>query len=230
MDNDGVYHVYNDKGLMAWAAAAKTDLSTSCTLENNITMPAPTETDGSNWEPVGTSDNEFTGIFDGNGHTITGLVVKSTETYVGFIANNHGTVKSLTLEGAKINGKSHVGGVAGHNSGAISNCTVAADCNFPGIYTYLGGIAGYNDGGAVTGCSVWCSFDGMYVGGICGFTSNGSFTNCCFMGDYISGSYSYIGGIVGFASGVPTFTNCTYKNCEKGVGSENIDPDGITKM
>ena len=233
VDNDGVYHVYNDKGLRAWAAATKTDLSTSCTLENDITMPTDGENATNNWTPVGTSDNKFTGTFDGNGHTITELMVNSTEEYVGFIANNYGTVKSLTLKGAKIKGKSKVGGVAGHNSGTISDCTVAEDCSFPGINTCFGGITGYNENKSIiTGCNVLCNLDGgSTVGGISGYDNGGSFTNCSFMGEYILGSDEHVGGIVGFALIDTTkFKECTYKNCEKGVGSENIDPDGITKM
>ena len=233
VDNDGVYHVYDDKGLRAWAAAAKTDLSTSCTLENNITMPTDGENATNNWEPVGTSNNKFTGTFDGNGHTITELMVNSTEEYVGFIANNYGTVKSLTLKGAKIKGKSKVGGVAGHNSGTISDCTVAEDCSFPGINTCFGGITGYNENKSIiTGCNVLCNLNGgSTVGGISGYDNGGSFTNCSFMGEYILGSDEHVGGIVGFAQiDITKFKECTYKNCEKGVGNMDIDPDGITKM
>ena len=186
-----IYHVYDYKGLMEWAEKGN---GCSCKLEADITMPEPTNGE-SNWTPT---DVKTYGIFDGNGHTITGLRVNTTVYYAGFIANNKGTVKNLTLKDAKITGKSNAGGVVGSNyDGKIENCHVAEDCSV------------YGSG---------------YVGGISGYTSGGSFTNCSFMGNAISGSN--IGGIVGGAYGT-TFTNCTYKNCDKGVGNMNIDPDGI---
>ncbi|MFS6553999.1 fimbrillin family protein, partial [Parabacteroides distasonis] len=82
IDANGVYHVDTPEGLKAWAEAVKNNPAISCILENNITMPAPEADDGSNWIPVSSG---FNGTFDGNSKIIKGLVVNSTESYIGFI-------------------------------------------------------------------------------------------------------------------------------------------------
>jgi len=216
-----IYHVYDYNGLMAWAAAGGNN---SCKLEADITM----QTD--NWTPVG----NFHGTFDGNGHTITGLKVNSTETYVGFIKYNHGTVKNLTLRGANINGGDHtVGGVVGNNfGGKIENCHVTEDCSVYGYYA--GGIAGKNEnGGTVTGCYALCLLTGKEkctFGGIIGeFSGSGSLTACYSKCRYSDKNF-HIGGIVGIVvSGTPTFTACYWQGCTRGVGNATSDPEGVTQ-
>ena len=216
-----IYHVYDYNGLMAWAEKGN---GCSCKLEADITM----QTD--NWTPV---DN-FYGTFDGNGHTITGLMVNSTETYVGFIAKNHGTVKNLTLKGANIKGGDNtVGGVVGYNfGGKIENCHVTEDCSVYG--NPAGGIAGKNEnGGTVTGCYTLCSLAGKSFctfGGIIGiFSGSGSLTACYSKCSSYTKGFT-IGGIVGnVTSGTPTFTACYYDNCDKGVNNAT-DPDPTIKV
>ena len=208
------YHVYDYNGLKAWAATSGTR---SCKLEADITMPELKDGETYNWTPLDVGPYS---IFDGNGHTITGLMINSTGSYVGFIANNNGTVKNLTLKDANIKGGDNtVGGVVGYNSGTISACHVAEDCS---VYGYdVGGIAGKNYGGTVTGCYALCSLTGKQLctfGGIIGgFSGSGSLTACYSKCSY-SDTGSFIGGIVGTASGTPTFTACYYDNCTKGVG------------
>lgn len=217
-ENTDTYHVYDDKGLRAWAAAGG---NYSCKLEADITMPELKNGETYNWTPLDV-DNRVT--FDGNGHTITGLVVNNQTTdYVGFIANNHGTVKNLTLNGANVTGKLYVGGVVGNNfGGKIENCHVTEDCS---VYGYnAGGIAGSNEnGGTVTGCYALCSLNGKDdmspLGGIIGRFYGGSLTACYSKCSYSDKSF-HIGGIVGNASGAtPTFTACYYDKCDKGVNN-----------
>lgn len=212
-----IYHVYDYNGLMAWAEKGG---NCSCKLEADITMPEPENGNTYNWTPA---EVDLNGIFDGNGHTITGLVVNSTETYVGFIANNHGTVKNLTLKGANIKGGDNtVGGVVGYNfGGKIENCHMAEDCSVYG--NPAGGIAGSNEnGGTVTGCYALCLLTGKdkcTFGGIIGrFSDSGSLTACYSKCSYTNGSMT--GGIVGnVARGTPTFTACYYDKCDKGVNN-----------
>lgn len=82
------------------------------TVENDIDMTnRPTWTYGlSRW-----GTEPFTGIFDGQGHTIKGLnVINPDEPYIGlfnFFAGD--TIRNLTLESCKFEGKGHVGSLAG---------------------------------------------------------------------------------------------------------------------
>lgn len=94
---DGVlYHVYTEAGLWAWAEAVKTDKTIYCTLESDITMPTLADGEESNWTAIGDGDNPYTGTFDGNGHTISNLIV-SGNSHQGFIGKLWLTSKTLCL-------------------------------------------------------------------------------------------------------------------------------------
>lgn len=87
------------------------------------------------WTPIGLGSSEeydtfdgtaFTGVLDGDGHTISGLDTGNLETDagVGLFAKvgQGGAVRNLTLDDAYAYGRYWVGGVAGINDGAIENC------------------------------------------------------------------------------------------------------------
>ena len=162
---------------------------------------------GNGWDPIGSdgiyAGNKFTGIFDGNGYTISGLRIAvstapsgvSKTRYAGLFANNAGTIKNLTVSDDIDNtynyGVLYTGSIAGYNSGIITNCV-----NESNNYTYKGSYDG--------------SYD-HYVGGIAGY-STGEITQCYNIGN-ISGenSYRYYECDVyvsGIACGSGTISNC----------------------
>jgi hypothetical protein len=118
----------------------RTNLGEVYRLMANITPPQT-------WTPFGT----FTGIFDGNGHTIN---FQNSPTSNGLFHTNSGTVKNLGLVDVNISGDNFdmdasVGGVAGMNtfSGVIKNCYVTGVVEGGGwMFGYVGGIAGKNQG------------------------------------------------------------------------------------
>lgn len=65
------------------------DLSAHYKLMADIDMAAFLEEidmEGEGWEPIGTEANPFTGSFDGNGKTITGLYINRPQmNYVGLV-------------------------------------------------------------------------------------------------------------------------------------------------
>lgn len=220
VDNDGVYHVYDAKGLRAWAAAAKTDLSTSCTLENNITMPTDGENATNNWEPVGSAFNAFTGVFNGNGHTIYNLnISKSSAMIIGFITmlgstEKSGEIKNLKLYSANVTGGASVGCVVGAiANGSISYCGVSGNSKVKG-YQSVGGVVGATDNNASDAKITACYFSGTAetskqdgtIGGVCGSMGNGTmlacYSNCTFT---FNGTPLYAGGVMAkLLSGVST--------------------------
>ena len=131
---------------------------------------------GSGFETVPT----FGGIFEGNGHTIEGLIYSAPVSNYGIFANiqKTGVVKNLTVKGTiHPEGKQVVtGGICGNNSGQIINCV------FDGVidaYDYAGGICGYNElSGIISGCTSNGSVVGAhYTGGIAG-ENVGLISNC----------------------------------------------------
>jgi len=208
------YTVYTAKGLLDWSEAARADLTTNLVLAADITL-----TGENNWTPVGAYDEfvsdedntEYIGIINGGGHTITGLHINNNSDDQGFISalGEGGTVKNLTFADVHMTAGQYSGIVAGNSKGTVENCHVTS-----GVNSYIhgsqcvGGIVGYNVG-SVTGCtnSGTVSGSGSYVGGIVGQGSvDAVITNCTNSGT-VSGEDQYVGGIVGENLG--SVTNCT---------------------
>lgn len=255
VDNDGVYHVYDDKGLRAWAAAAKTDLSTSCTLENDITMPTDGENATNNWTPIGT-DNGFTGVFNGNGHTIYNLNISknSSAMKIGFIAalgstEKSGEIKNLRLYSANVTGGHSVGCVVGFIiNGSISYCGVSGNSKVKGNQG-VGGVVGATNLSASDIKITACYFSGTaetskqngISGGVCGKMGYGTmlacYSNCTFT---FNGNPIYAGGVIAqFISGASgasgTSTDCYWAatgvtagigHLESGMTDTTVNVDG----
>lgn len=123
------------------------------------------------WTPIGNEDNKYTGTFDGNGKTISGLYFHdSGANYVGLFGYSSGTIKNVGVVDPYFNGKENVGGVCGYNNGGtIENCynrgTVSGSSNC------VGGVCGFSTG-TITNC-----YNTGDVGGVCGANS-GTITNC----------------------------------------------------
>ena len=75
----------------------------------------------SEWTPIGNEDHLYTGTFDGNGKTISGLYIDSDADYQGLFGYlgtsgiNTGTVQNLSVSGS-VSGSDHVGGVVGQTA------------------------------------------------------------------------------------------------------------------
>ena len=185
------YEVYNANGLLEWNEAARNDLSINCTLIADIDLT------GKEWTPIGTESQPYTGTFDGNNYTITGLTVNQTRNYVGLIGciGSDGTVKNVKLENVNITGDGYfVGGVAGTNYGTIENCSV--DGTLTNNRHYLGGVVGDNYG-SIIGCSSSGTITGTSpdVGGIGGQSVGGTIMACYSVAN-IKG-WSSSGGVLG---------------------------------
>ena len=216
------YTVYTAKGLLDWSEAARADLTTNLVLAADITL-----TGENNWTPVGAYDEsvsdedntEYIGTINGGGHTITGLHINNNSDDQGFISalGEGGTVKNLTFADVHMTAGQYSGIVAGNSKGTIENCHVTS-----GVNSYIhgsqcvGGIVGYNVG-SVTGCTNngTVSGSGSYVGGIVGHgTADAVITNCTNNGT-VSGEDEYVGGIVGENLG--SVTNCTNSGIVSGT-------------
>jgi len=163
---------------------------------------------GAGWIPVGTSANKFTGNFNGNGKTITGIFINRTSSYVGFWGSISGaTVSSLGLISVDITSSgsinyNYIGGFAGEmGTPNVSKCYSTGIVSGSGSYT--GGFCG-NSANVLSNCYSTCNVNGnSYVGGFIGYNSY-TLTNCYSIGS-VSGT-SNVGGFCGFNGN--TITNC----------------------
>lgn len=123
----------------------------------------------------------FSGVFDGNGYTISGINISSSSPNLGFInkIGDTGIVRNLGLQGTVTStGSQYVGGIAMENAGLIQNCYVAINVT---AVNYIGGIVYSN---AKTGTITNCVFVGTLTetdpvtqtrtGGIAGVVRTGS--------------------------------------------------------
>ena len=187
-------------------------------LMENITLNSSEE-----WTPIGSDSRPYTGTFDGNGKTISGLYINNTSSdtayqglfgYLGTSGDNKGTVQNLTVTGS-VKSDYYVGGVVGYNNGGtVTGCIFSGSGSVSGSY-YVGGVVGENSGsvincyntGSVTGVTgVTGSSD--YVGGVVGSNNNASVENCYNIGKVTgSADSSNVGGVVGQNNGSSTVEN-----------------------
>ena len=187
--------------------------------------------------PVGNSDREFNGTFDGKGHSISGVGIDSPDDYQGVFGNveNKGTVKNLTLDNSNISAHGYVGGIVGLNQGTIENCHVTSSVtiqdNGDSESENFGGIAG-SSLGTIYGCTSAANVEGdEYVGGIVGELGDADkMEDCLYLGNSVIGD-NYVGALCGNNAG--SISNSYYvpwTDGPKGVGSNTSsnDEDGAT--
>ena len=130
------------------------------------------DTDSEGYAFEGTA---FTGVFDGNGHSIINLLIDTAgadNDYLGVFGYPSGSgaqIINLSVENATVNGESgssYVGGLCGRNySGSISNCCSTASVSGGNS---VGGLCGLNSGSISVSYST-STVSGMRdVGGLCG--------------------------------------------------------------
>ena len=167
------------------------------------------------WRPMGMADEKgnltgwYTGIFDGNGHSISGLYVNRDEaaddvhtwfkSCIGLFGYYSGVTRNLSVLDSYMRGKDCIGGICGYNDGGtIQNCYSAATvCGD----SYIGGICGRSEGDSIiencynTGYVYGAT---RSIGGICG--DNSATLQGCYNVGNVNGKF-YVGGIVGESSG-----------------------------
>jgi len=147
IQNDGSYTVYNADGLLAWNEAAQKDESINCTLTADIDLT------GKDWTRIGTWPG-YSGVFNGQGHRITGLNFSAASFGLFYFLNVSGVIKNLQLIDVNLDGSS--GGAAGmvdRNHGQIIACSVTGKIS--ASYGGTCGIAESNYGDIIA-----CWFNG----------------------------------------------------------------------
>ena len=245
---DAVYEISN-AGQLYWFAglvngtlsgvtqntSANAVLTADIVVNKNVLKSDGTVNEGTfkEWTPIGNSYNgSYTGIFEGQNHTISGLYFKQENTEeVGFFGYNRGKISNVGILDSYFCGFSQVGGVCGYNSSTITNCYnkgvvdgtadrassfggvcgcnlgILTNCYNTGIVKgqlFVGGVSG-NNGKMITNCYNTGIVKGHeWVGGVSGENS-GTIINCNNEGK-VSGTEYYVGGVSG--ENKKTITNC----------------------
>ena len=234
-----IAQVENANGLQEIAAAINEGTVASdatIVLNGDIDLSAMTRSVESNWTPIGTEENPYTGTFNGNGNTIKNLTLVETEAkegkaFIGFFGYaKNATIQNVTFENVYINipcldidhSQGHIGAVAGSLEGTstIENVTVKGDIEVYATQNANGAsrvavVAGGNSYGNVTMKNVHViANEGSYLiannntGALAGQLQGKSvFENCSSNIDVTVNKF-FAGGIIGLAAGDQTFINC----------------------
>jgi hypothetical protein len=165
----------------------------------------------------------FHGVFDGNNHTISHLVIQGGS-YLGLfgLLESTGRISNLGLEAVDVNGtgavigglvaynyvgsiaasystgtvngNEDVGGLVGYNRGSVTQSSSTGTINGSG--DYIGGLVGFNRG-SITQSASTCTINGTgdYIGGLAGSNLYGSITRSS-SSSTVNGN-EQVGGLVG---------------------------------
>ena len=156
-------------------------------------------TTGAGWQPIGDFSSAFTGQFEGNGFTISNLMIDRSGTDgVGLFAYIDGgaEIANVGLLNVHITGGEDVGGLVGENGGTITNSYVTG--SIAGNIEDIGGLVGGNEGDITNSYATVSITGGYSTGGLVG-DNEGDITN-----GYATGSVSgdsELGGLVGANEG-----------------------------
>jgi len=143
-------------------------------------LASATANQGKGWQPIGTRNDPFSGIFDGQGLEIRNLCInRPDEKYMGVFSFLRGgcTIKNVGVVNVDIIGNDYVGSLVSTVCGIVSNC------HSSGIATgndYVGGLVGR------IGSYGYCTASG---------TVSNSYSTVIVSGDY------RVGGLVAYNMG-----------------------------
>ena len=208
-DSDEAYEIGN-AGQLYWFAGLVNGTLTDGTAQNlkaNVVLTADitvnedlltsinTDDDGNvtngssfkAWRPMGMADEKgnltgwYTGIFDGKGHSISGL---------------YANLYDAPVEDSDYTSNKNCAGLFGSHAGVTRNLGIM-DSYIRGDMC-VGGICAYNDAGTIQNCySTATVYGESYLGGICGRSRSNSIIENCYNAGYVYGAARSIGGICG---------------------------------
>lgn len=247
---DGYYEITN-QGKLYWFADQVSNkgqtninakLTADITLNSNVLNENGELNTGASvnftpWTLIDTNTKPFTGTFDGNNKTISGLYINVTADYVGLFGcvGVNGKVINVTLADSYVSGKSYVGGICGSNmGGTLQGChntgTVSGN-------SWVGGVCGYNfESGILQGCynNGNVTGTGNCVGGVCGQNNSSSTVKGCYNTGEVIGN-NPVGSVCGWNGGA-TVEKCYYlagtsaKAVGDGSGNRNETCESKTEL
>lgn len=258
-----------DDGTISWVkqdgetAAETVEIATAeelAAINDNLSgryvLTADIDLAGAEWTPIGTyapsgeseeeqeipaSDTAFTGIFDGQGHTISNLTINQPEGWAmglfGCVAN--ADVGNFTLESATVDGTVMVADAVGyaycstvHDITLLNGKVIAHASEMSGEGMY-GGIVGAGMASLISDCTAQAEIvlpdntaNAGIVGGGLELTS---VVNCSATGSIAAGDNCYgLGGVSGCGFGAEEFTGDTAEDVTITCGDNCFWIGGVT--
>ncbi len=172
---------------------------------------------GTGWQPIGSPEQPFSGVYSGDGHKILGLYIANpTASYQGLFGyTSSAEVYEISLEGATLTGFDYSGALIGcAEQTAISNCQAQGHINGGSV---VGGLVGSLElGSSLFQCMANAIVQGVWsVGGLCGYNKGGgTIYQCKSLGQVVGNNA--VGGLLGTQQGSQT-TACYSRASVSGV-------------
>ena len=197
-----------------WSGDNATGYSLDTGDNNDDYFPIDSTTDNSaGWMPIGDLTSSFTATFDGNGYTISNLVIRRAKKNMGLFGVTSGaTIRNIGLidnlsDYTGSGGNNSIGGLIGRSVGSTiikSHTTGNADSGAGSIDT-IGGLIGriLNNSAVIASYATGNSYgagDSVVVGGLIGHSvTNNTIIACYATGNVNTGDSAddYVGGLVG---------------------------------
>lgn len=242
-DAEGCYQVA-DAFQLFWFAGLVNGTLTDGTEQNtsaSAVLTADIDLSGETWTPIGSESTPYTGTFDGQGYTISGMTIENAESYSGLFGNVTGTVKNFTVTGSiTITGDetvAKVGGAVGSlgtasAGGTVSGVISGVDITVSAGNDHIGGVVGSmpeNSSPTVENCiytgKITVTVAAGSVAGIVGYIRTGTIQNCANQGSIsvdVGGTGS-VGGILGYCNnGGIYIRNCYNTGAISADGTDNV--------
>ena len=178
------------------------------------------------WTPIGSESNPYTGTFDGQGHTISGMTIENATGYSGLFGNVTGTVRDFTVDGTiTINTTAtdlKVGGAVGclgttSAAGTVSGVTSKVNITVTSGKGHIGGVVGSMMGDhepKVENClytgNIKYSADADCVAGVVAYIRSGHILNCANRGTVSVNGTGGVGGILGYGNNKEIYIRSCY--------------------
>ncbi|MBQ7699811.1 MAG: hypothetical protein IJT49_05665 [Clostridia bacterium] len=200
--DDGYYYISSPEELLAFANKVNVDLEVGACAKLTADIDLSSV---SSWAPIGKSNTEYNGNFDGCGHKIYNLNIEKDSDFIGLFGYiDGGKVNDLTIASGSVKGNIAVGGIVGHiENGSIKNCNNNAVIEGR---KNVGGIVGSSAGTVIENCNNTADIKlsdksgeiPSSFGGITGASDGDSSINDCKNSGEVGGSgVNHVGGIAG---------------------------------
>ena len=242
-DAQGRYQLA-DAFQLRWFAALVNGTLTDGTAQNaaaSAVLTTNIDLTGADWTPIGNASTIYTGTFDGQNHTISGMTIENAESYSGLFGNVTGTVRDFTVTGSiTITGDetvSRVGGAVGSLGtasvgGTVSGVTSKVNITVSAGNDHIGGVVGSmpeNSSPTVESCvytgDINITVAAGSVAGVVGYIRTGTIQNCANQGGISinTGGNGSVGGILGYCNnGKIYIRNCYNSGSIAAEGTANV--------
>lgn len=211
-DEDGNYLIGSVQDWKRFAAIVETTPNANAKMTADVDLGDDQTMVGIGLTPNHSNVKPFSGIFDGQGHTLTvAYTGRTNELSSPFQKINGATIKKLHVTGTIESLYAHAGGIVSQANGSnnvMSQCWSSVEINATGItWNECGGLVGNMDGSmTISDClfsgTITCdrSYNGCFVGYVQQSSNSTIITNCL-----STGTFTYSGNGNGFPG---TNNNC----------------------